>query len=124
MEVRRNIPLLEALAKDVAAEIDVNAEIEANPGADGVAACPSCGAAMERFGYMGTNRVFLDRCGRCLLLWIDGEEVTTLAMVYARTQARGQERRAFYDERAKSLEGVAHRVLIARAMMSRGFSGF
>lgn len=123
VEVRHNVPLLEALSKDVAAEIDVHSEIPPNPGAGGAATCPSCGSGMERFGYMGTNKVFLDRCGRCLLLWVDGEEVVTLAMVYARTQARGDDRRAFYAERAKSLESTAHSVVMARMVMSRGFSG-
>jgi Zn-finger nucleic acid-binding protein len=124
VEVRHNVPLLEALRKDLAAEVDLHAEIEAHTGCEEPATCPGCSSRMERFGYMGTNRVFLDRCGRCLLLWIDGDEVVTLTMVYARTQARGDDRRAFYAERAKELEATAHRVVMARIMAGRGFSGF
>ncbi len=119
---RTLIPLMEALTKALSEHVDLNQPVPPIPDLPGKVVCPTCGDPMTNFGYMGTNRVFLDRCSGCMLLWIDGEEVITLAMVYARTKKRGDERRAFYAERAKQLEDTAHRIIMTRAMMNRGFS--
>ena len=95
VEIRHNVPLLEALAANLAADVDPYTEIEATHGPAETVACPSCRSDMERFGYVGTPTVYLDRCGPCLLLWIDAEEITTLAAVFARTQRRTDDRRDF-----------------------------
>ncbi len=99
VELRNNVPFLDRLVDELAADVDLETPIDPAPGPHGVATCPRCAANMERFGYLGTNTVILDRCGQCLLIWHDGEELGTTAALHARTTRRKAAReQALQDE--------------------------
>ena len=82
------VPLLEGIAGSMLRELDVDAEVEKVPPPATSTRCPSCSAVMERFGYMGSPLVHLDRCGSEMLIWADGEAIGTAALLYARTHRR------------------------------------
>ena len=121
VEIRHDVPFLDAVAKDLAPEVDLDTEIAANPGPVDTVSCPRCATGMTRFGYLGTNRVFLDRCERCRVLWHDGTELVTTALLHARTALRGDDRRRFHEAQARALQRAVDTTLLARAVLSRGF---
>lgn len=123
VEMRHLVPMLEALTKQLRGEIDLHAHLDpvADPRrSDG---CPRCAGAMESFGYMGTKLAWPQRCGRCLVVWIDDEQMGALCMLYARTTAR----RAAIERDAREEEEASSRrmrlVMAGRAagdMLGRG----
>ncbi|MBX2797884.1 MAG: zf-TFIIB domain-containing protein [Myxococcales bacterium] len=117
VRLRHNVPLLEQLAQDLAPDVDVNTPIAAHDGPTGVATCPVCRRAMERFGYMGTQTVFFDRCGQCEVVFIDGDEIRTAAAVYARTQRRSDDRKTFLGHAAAMPETPDEHITLAHARM-------
>ncbi|MCB9686822.1 MAG: zf-TFIIB domain-containing protein [Alphaproteobacteria bacterium] len=122
VEIKHNVHFLDALAKDLAAEVNLDTEIPPHEGQDAVALCPRCSGAMERFGYLGTNRVYLDRCGRCMALWHDGDELGTTAALHARTTMRLQSRAVSRREDEDDQERRLHSMMMSRIAMSRGFT--
>ena len=111
VEVRHNVPFLDAVARDLAAHVDLLADIAAHPGPQGVCACPPCQRPMTRFGYLGTQKVFLDRCEACLVLWHDGSELFTTVALHARTTGRREQRQRDRDEATRGLNAVTSAVL-------------
>ena len=110
------IPLLRGLESVVSALVDVDAAVPPVADPPGPAACPVCRQRMENFGYMGTSVVFLDRCSRDALIWVDGEELPTLGVLYARTQRRTDARRAFYEEEFTGMDRRMARGRVMRAV--------
>jgi hypothetical protein len=84
---------LEAIAGPMLKELDVDAEVERVEPPATPTKCPSCRATMERFGYMGSPLVHLDRCGSEWLIWADGDALGTAALLYARTHRRVMQRK-------------------------------
>lgn len=122
VEIRHNVAFLDALARDLAADVNLDTEIPPWSGQETVAHCPRCSAAMERFGYLGTNRVYLDRCGRCMALWHDGDELGTTAALHARTTLRLAVRASQRKEQEDEQERRLHTMAMGRIAMNRGFS--
>lgn len=50
-------------------------------------ACPKCDSQMEKFGYMGTNKVYIDNCFSCRLIWTDNEELTEMCILFLQTNS-------------------------------------
>lgn len=123
VEIRHNVAFLDALAKELATHVDLDTEIEAFAGDERPAACPRCAGPMTRFGYLGTNKVFLDRCGACLALWHDGAELGTTAALHARTTRRSEERARARKEWTDDQNRRFHVMTLAREAMDRGFTG-
>ncbi len=121
VEIRHNVAFLDALAKDLAAHVDLDTEIAPFPGEARPAACPRCGQAMARFGYLGTNRVFLDRCSPCMALWHDGDELGTTAALHARTTRRSEERVRARAQAIDEQNRRFHVMTLAREAMDDGF---
>jgi hypothetical protein len=107
VEVRHNVPLLDALAKDVAPTVDADAPVPQHVGETAPAPCPKCGGPTARFGYLGTNRVFLDRCDRCLVLWHDGDELLVTVTLHAKTNRIRATRDRTRDEATRMLNMIA-----------------
>jgi hypothetical protein len=111
VEVKHNVPFLDALAADLAGHVDLETEVPRHDGHADPAPCPKCRGATTRFGYLGTNRVFLDRCDRCLVLWHDGDELPVTLLLHARTHRRRERREADRAIAIRGLNAVAHAVL-------------
>jgi hypothetical protein len=111
VEVRHNVPFLDALAADLAGHVDLDTPIPPHEGETTPAGCPKCAGPMARFGYLGTNRVFLDRCDRCLLLWHDGDELLVTVALHARTNRRRERRETDRAEATRALNAITGAVL-------------
>jgi hypothetical protein len=85
--IAKNIPTLRHLGSTLTDE-QVSAPLEAHEDGGEERACPQCGKTMDRFSYMGTGEVVLDRCGPCSHLFYDVEEVLDAAVLFTRTQRR------------------------------------
>lgn len=83
---------MEAITKELAKVIDVDAEINKVPVREGPSVCPKCSEAMTAFGYMGTQLVHLNRCSPCEVVWMDVQEMGVATMLYARTNKRSDSR--------------------------------
>ena len=84
--LRHNAPFVDALAEDLAPHVRPGDRLDPHPGHAAVAGCPRCGVAMERFGYLESAVVTLDRCRACAVIWHDGDELTTTAALCARNR--------------------------------------
>ena len=118
----RLVPLLRAMTGDL--DIAAEAEIPPAPKSDPAGPCPRCGSQMQGFGYMGMKLATLDRCEPCGLLWIDANELDTVAMLFARTERRSRDRQAGRAEREAELSKRVDRTLLRRKMrLALGFTG-
>lgn len=52
--------------------------------------CPSCGQVMSTHPYGGPGNIVIDNCPRCLLIWLDREELSRII------QAPGRDRGSWY----------------------------
>lgn len=73
--------------------------------------CPRCGAAMDKYGYMGLAAILLDRCDRCESLWLDAEELQRMLVALARTNYRSEralrrERETTHDIASAGMRGA------------------
>jgi hypothetical protein len=112
VEIRHLVPLLEALTKELRKSMDLNQPIAPVNDPRRKDPCPRCGNAMESFGYMGTKLAWPQRCGPCLQIWIDHEQMGALCLVYARTSARREEASQHARDEA---EGMDRRTRLAAA---------
>lgn len=103
VEQKRLMGLVEWMAGELLQGLDLDQEIEfvENPGA--VGACPACGAAMERSGYMNMPQVLIDRCLSCRAVWLDVGELGAMSLIYARTERRSTERKRVMKEASAPL---------------------
>jgi Zn-finger nucleic acid-binding protein len=115
------IPVLSAVGRALATEIDVDTTLEAveDPGAG--LSCPRCRRPMINFGYMGTNLVFLDRCERCEHVWADGQELGAAALLAARTDLRRDKRVQEFREEFEAMSDRFDAVLVARSVRATLF---
>jgi Zn-finger nucleic acid-binding protein len=84
--------ILESSWRVVARNFAEKAEFHARDGWQSEAAlhCPDCGQAMEKYGYMGMAAVQVDRCERCELVWLDGNELQNMVIALAQSNYRSQ----------------------------------
>jgi Zn-finger nucleic acid-binding protein len=64
--------------------------------------CPDCHHAMDKYGYMGLVAILIDRCDRCILVWLDTDELQNMVLALARTNYRTQ--RALRDGSRNELD--------------------
>jgi len=50
--------------------------------------CPLCKASMENYGYMGSNKIILDACNDCIMVWVDAHELAAMAKLRIQTDKR------------------------------------
>jgi len=67
--------------------------------------CPDCNHAMDKYGYMGLAAILIDRCDRCILVWLDTDELQNMVLALARTNYRAQ--RAMRDASRNELDFVS-----------------
>lgn len=67
--------------------------------------CPDCRQAMDKYGYMGLAAILVDRCDRCILVWLDTDELQNMLLALAKTNYRTQ--RATRDAPRRDLDFVA-----------------
>lgn len=130
VEQRQLIALLEHATSNLRDAIDPDAGI-APVAADARAlACPRCGAAFERVGYLGTEAAHYHECSACALLWIAADDLATMIGLFARTERReadleGELARAARDGQAVSdanqLADATWRLFAVGASLGRGF---
>lgn len=78
--------------------------------------CPECNRRMDTTGYAGRSDVFIDRCGRCWLVWLDPFEAELMAALYAQANGRIQEHRSALDEIVKRrMASMSRRVLTPKS---------
>ena len=88
VEQRRLLPLLDAMAMELLAEVDLDTEVEMIEDRGPVGACPNCGGSMDCDAYMGSKEVFIDRCNSCWRIWIDPMELGAMSLMYARAEKK------------------------------------
>jgi len=71
---------------------------------EAVLRCPDCRQAMEKYGYMGLAALLIDRCDRCILVWLDTDELQNMVLALAKTNYRSQ--RAMRDASRRELDFV------------------
>jgi len=116
VDIMRNIPMLGQLAEGLT-QADLDGPIELHEDDGEIRNCPKCAKPMERFDYMGSGVVTLDRCSPDRLLFLDVEEVTAAAILLTRTRGRLDQRRAENAAHVKGIEEAGDR---AMARMRRG----
>ena len=87
------IPLLDQLGLELGKTMNLDIKIGTIPDNDIKINCPECGKAMNHYGYMGANNVFIDSCSECWLIWLDPLEIGVMALLYKRTNNRDEYRR-------------------------------
>lgn len=120
----RLIPLLEALTKELKGRVTASQDLSPAPSGTPAIDCPSCGKRMEQNGYMGTNLVEIDSCPFCWSLWLDCEELGLMALLYARTELRGEDREREAKAREPSLPGLRRRTEVGpsvRGILAENF---
>jgi Zn-finger nucleic acid-binding protein len=104
------IPVLTALSRELAREIDLDTPIDPVEDVGANVRCPRCGGLMENFGYMGTDLVHFDRCERCEAIWSDAGELGGAALLFARTNLRRDalvaRAREEFRERSSRLDSI------------------
>ncbi len=80
--------LLTKLSVRMAGEIDDETEVQRRPDRGAIHCCPLCRADTEYYGYMGSNAVMLDSCSACGRVWLDPDELESMARLRARTERR------------------------------------
>ena len=81
---QRNLnSLLKMLCSRVEHKIDANTVVDAISDLGPIEKCPKCDSAMENYGYMESNKVFIDYCDECNSLWLDSFEILTMIDMYA-----------------------------------------
>ena len=103
LAARRDLAgLLEVLARELIAKVDVEQPVAPVPDAGGGLNCPSCSAGMEHFGYMGARQVMIDGCDACGVLWLDADELSSMSLLFARTQLRRDEHEQDVKDRTRT----------------------
>lgn len=44
--------------------------------------CPKCRRPMEHYGYLNSNKAFIDNCNHCKKIWLDKDEISTVALMH------------------------------------------
>ena len=115
------VPLMTRFVDETHDEIDPDMQVEIVEDNHGTAACPDCGKAMTRFGYMESRIVTLDRCTDCWQVWIDTDELESMVRLYARTTGRAD---AQYEERQELNRRLSSLVAIVNASSHVYGTGF
>ncbi len=126
VKTKHTIRLVQALEKQLETAPTKDEVIEPVPH-DGVTLCCPSGHTMVSSGYMGARIAIVDRCETCQVLFIDGPEVEPLVRQYARTRARGDDRREHLDKEHEAMSKRVDALLRARAAtksMGGGGLGF
>jgi Zn-finger nucleic acid-binding protein len=110
VEQPRLIPLLDALSAKVGEHVAEVGAIPPVPDQPGTATCPECQRTMERFGYMEARVVFLDRCTKCRLVWIDVDELATMVIMHARLTHRAAAQDTEREELVRHLTALVFAV--------------
>lgn len=84
VEQKHLVPLLSFLSKNSADVLDLDHPPEAVADSNPPIPCPDCEKTMQRFGYMESRLVMLDRCNACWLVWIDDGELPPMVHMHAR----------------------------------------
>lgn len=93
---------LEGLEPDLAAG-DEHTPMQAVPDPGGVVACPMCSEPMSSGGYQEQNYVRIDRCVRCMVLFLDVGELEAMAEQRVRSERQRHDR---YDTQMKVLKRI------------------
>jgi Zn-finger nucleic acid-binding protein len=70
---------------------------------------------MTRDGYLGVQRMPIDRCDPCALLWLDAGELEAMAGLLERTRQRSAKRAAEAEARRREAAEVMDALLVTRA---------
>ena len=92
------ITILYRLSHDIANEISLDYEIDCVEDRGGNLNCPICRKAMDRHGYMGSNKVIIDTCSDCWAIWVDPLELGQMSLMHARTMRRAEHRRRLSEQ--------------------------
>lgn len=108
-------PLLTQIAKEFAEDGCLNDVIVSVPDKCENVDCPHCNRPMEDSGYHSANKVKLDGCLRCWVVWTDADELAVMAAMHARSMPAHY---AVPQQRAKGKGKDAHLAAIQRVRSS------
>ncbi len=111
------VGLLESLVPAVGGAFDEQLPAPV-PDPGPIGGCPRCGGATESFGYMGMDRVTIDRCRPCNVLWADGAELLVMAALQARATRRSPAGRV-HDALTARPHHLFDHAFVARALLGR-----
>jgi Zn-finger nucleic acid-binding protein len=83
----------------------LNDVVVAIPDKKGRVVCPQCGSQMENYGYPSSDKVQIDGCANCRLVWTDADELGVMAALHARSKKAHDE---VLDRRARNDREAAH----------------
>jgi Zn-finger nucleic acid-binding protein len=87
------VQILEASWRAVSEEQAQKTPFRARKGwqKEAILRCPDCRQAMEKYGYMGLAVILIDRCDRCILVWLETDELQNMVLALAKTNYRSQQ---------------------------------
>jgi Zn-finger nucleic acid-binding protein len=87
------VEILEASWRAVSEEQAQKTPFRARKGwqKESILRCPDCRQAMEKYGYMGLAAILIDRCDRCILVWLETDELQNMVLALAKTNYRSQQ---------------------------------
>ena len=74
--------VLDPLAGDISNNVNINSPLPPTKDSSGLINCPECKRPMERYGYMGSNKLIIDGCELCNRVWLDPEELACMVHMH------------------------------------------
>lgn len=110
---------LERISLELFSSVDPDIVFPDLPDRGDILACPVCSAPMVSYGYMGTNKVIVDACNDCDMIWVDAHELAAMAKIRIQTDKRLETFRNSYV--STDIVGVA---MIVKAVEQAFLTGF
>lgn len=84
-------PVLRQLAEGFDKDDNLEDLIVAIPDKGAGVNCPKCNSQMENYGYLQTDKVQIDGCQNCSVVWTDPDELLCMAAIHRRSMAAEDE---------------------------------
>ncbi|PCJ40045.1 MAG: hypothetical protein COA99_09740 [Moraxellaceae bacterium] len=109
--------ILAKLSHDLYSSIDINMVLPPVSDSGALGSCPECGAHMDHYGYMESNKVMIDCCDSCNSLWLDPLELVAMTKMYVQSNKMRQRLRATEYRGADLGTAQAYSELLSRSFL-------
>ena len=86
--------------------------------------CPKCHSPMDKFGYMGTNKVYIDNCFSCRLVWTDNHELSEMCILFVQTNAVLEKRTELTNNLIQGMNNAVDFSIYSQAISRAFVHGF
>jgi Zn-finger nucleic acid-binding protein len=110
--------VLESMSAHLLKSFDPDVEIQARKNTARAIDCPACAGAMSRDDYCAAGVVSFDRCDACDQLWLDPDELGTMALMWARMDSRIARQKARDEQDLRDADLLTGSLRLRRAVSS------